>query len=672
MAGTRGAYVLETDCADHYHGQVRLQVCTLARLDSAQTETTALLQQVLTMLQQGAVRQRSRTLSIHPQVEPADFNSQTTKVGHHPRLWIHTNGYHSQVVANTTTSTVTFSILSPDASLSYDRIKLRLEDYRALLASASDTIELSTENGRTVICRKQANEMEEYLDKAEILLRDVIQSRGISTLVALHHLCDLTKILDNLRLDDECLLTGDCALDLAEALSRRSLEFRQDQADTLALIAGLTVYRPRARILFIRAVSICEEVVANDASHSNQLTLLSVLGRAGYCTSDHLGAQWLGHAVQLTKELPPTMVRPDFSGVIYYNYGVTLYQLKQYANALEAYHESISIRRTLANINPAKYNHYLTRTLMNVGIALGILGKYDEAIVAYNEALEICMTLSAQGPLQYNKTMAKILYNYGIALRDSNRISEAALVDKQAISFLRNLAQTGNEWTKDLCSVLFHYGASCQFLGEHAEAVLAYQECIFLLSNLTGTDSDEGKYLISSLHNVANSFHALDKQAEANDAANQALERNNGRVLEHCGHAPNFNACFVCQRAGVGSLPRGFRANYSSKPTEPSGVDASHALAETSTSATSAHIHPTNVAQLSALGQPGMPSGAAVPVHLDPTAPSRSFPPSRQPEFYKLTDSSAVTPNPTGESVNVSVHRKRDKILGFFRRIRGQ
>src|SRR5258706_347416 len=194
MAGTRGAYVLETDCADRYHGQVRLQVCTLARLDSAQTETTALLQQVLTMLQQGAVRQRSRTLSIHPQVEPADFNSQTTKVGHHPRLWIHTNGYHSQVVANTTTSTVTFSILSPDASLSYDRIKLRLEDYRALLASASDTIELSTENGRTVICRKQANEMEEYLDKAEILLRDVIQSRGISTLVALHHLCRATRV----------------------------------------------------------------------------------------------------------------------------------------------------------------------------------------------------------------------------------------------------------------------------------------------------------------------------------------------------------------------------------------------------------------------------------------------------------------------------------------------
>src|SRR5258706_739354 len=246
MAGTRGAYVLETDCTDH-HDQVRLQVCTLARLDSAQTETTAFLQQVLTMLQRSSVRQRSRTLSMHWEVEPADFNSQTTKVGHHPRLWIHTNRYHSQVVANTATSIVTFSILSPDASLSYDRIKLRLEEYRTLLASDSDTIELSTENGKTVICRKQAKEIDEYLDQAEILLQDVLQSRDISTLVVLHHLRDLAEVLDNLTLYDECRLTGNCAIDLAEALGRRSLEFRQEQAETLAIIAGLSVYELRAR-----------------------------------------------------------------------------------------------------------------------------------------------------------------------------------------------------------------------------------------------------------------------------------------------------------------------------------------------------------------------------------------------------------------------------------------
>ena len=68
------------------HGQMRLQVCTLASTNAIQTEMTAMFQQVLTMLQQGPVRQRSRTLSMHSQVEPVGFNSQTTRVGRHPRM----------------------------------------------------------------------------------------------------------------------------------------------------------------------------------------------------------------------------------------------------------------------------------------------------------------------------------------------------------------------------------------------------------------------------------------------------------------------------------------------------------------------------------------------------------------------------------------------------------
>ena len=74
-----------------HYCQMRLQFCTLAstnlilghlwRMDSAQTEMAAKFQQVLTMLQKGQVRQRSRSLSMHSQVEPVGFNSQTTRVG---------------------------------------------------------------------------------------------------------------------------------------------------------------------------------------------------------------------------------------------------------------------------------------------------------------------------------------------------------------------------------------------------------------------------------------------------------------------------------------------------------------------------------------------------------------------------------------------------------------
>src|SRR5258706_5158359 len=454
---------------------MRLQVCTLVstnvilgRMDSAQTETTTLLQQVLTMLQQGPVRQRSRSLSMRSQVQPVGFNSQTTRVGYHPRAWVLANRHYSQVVANTTTSVVTFSILSPDASLSYDRIKLRLEEYRTLLTSDSDTIELSTENGKTVICRKQAKEMEEYLNQAEILLRDVTQSGDVSPLVVLHHLRDLTKVLDNLKLYDECRLTGYCALDLAEALGRQSLEFRQEQAETLALIAGLSVYQPRARSLFIQAISICEAVVANNASHSNKHGFLNVLGRAASWAPDDLCAQWLGHAIQLmTKELPPSMVHPDMRSVIYYNYGFSLYALKQFVSSVEAFDEAISILRILATNNPARRNLRLVRALENKGIALKSLAKYDGAIVAYTEALEICTTMSDQDPLQYNEQMAKTLMSYGTTLRKSKQFSEAAAAQKQAVLLYRNLAQTGYECTKSLSNALHKHVDSCDALRKY-------------------------------------------------------------------------------------------------------------------------------------------------------------------------------------------------------------
>ena len=449
-------------------------------------------------------------------------------------------------MANTTTSVVTFSILSPDASLAYDRIKLRLEEYRTLIASESETIELSTENGKTVICRTQAKQMEEFLDQAEILLRNVVQSRDMSTLVILHHLRDLSKVLDNLELYDECRLTGNCALDLAEALGRRSLEFRQEQAETFALIAGLSVYQPRARTLFVQAVSIGEEVVKNNPSQSNKIKLLFVLHRAGYWASGDLSAQWLERAIQLmTKELPPTMVDPGIRSVIYYNYGNGLYQLKQYANAAEAYHESVSTRRTLVSDNPAKHSYRFAMALTNVGHTLYKLGKHDDAIAAYKEVLDICTAMSVPDPLQYSGLMASMLNNYGTTLRKLKRFSEAAVLQKQAISIYRNL---GHEKTEKLCATLHNYGSSCYSLGNHAEAVLAYQESIHLWRARAATDPKQEINLRRALHNIANSFNALGNCVEANAAAIEAQEKNHGRVFKRCRYPPDFKSCYVCQK----------------------------------------------------------------------------------------------------------------------------
>ena len=387
------------------------------------------------------------------------------------------------------------------------------------------------------------------------MLRDVLQSRDISTNDILHHLCELAKILDSLKLYDECRLTGNCALDLAERLGQRALEFRHEQAEALALIAGLSVYKPRARTLFSQAVYVYEEVVENNASDSNKHSLFTVLCRAGSLTSGHLSTQWLERAIQLMTELPPIMVHPHDRSVIYYHYGNSLRHLERNSNALKAYDEAISIIRTQVGKNPATSNLRLAQALTDMGMVLRNLGEYDDATVAYKEALEICTTMSTQDPLRYNEQVAITLLNYGVTLEESNQVSEAAVVKKQAVSLFRDLAQTGNERTSLLCAALNNYARSCYLLGQHAEAVLVYQEFILMQRGLVAANSEEEKHLIVALHNIANSFNTLDKRADANDAADEALERNHGRVVASCSHAPDFKACFVCRRGTIpGSL----------------------------------------------------------------------------------------------------------------------
>ena len=247
----------------------------------------------------------------------------------------------------------------------------------------------------------------------------------------------------------------------------------------------------------------------------------------------------------MTNELPPTMVDPSFRSLIYYNYGNSLYQLKQYANAAEAYHESVSTRRTLVSISPAEHSYQFAVALANMGNTLRELGKHDDAIAAYKEVLDICTAMSAQDPRRYNRLMADTLVDYGNISQILNQLSEAAAAQKRAILLYRNL---GHERTLELCDALHNYGNSCYALGTHAEAVLAYQESIPLWRAHAATDPEEEENLSAALHNIANCFNALGKYVEADAAAIEALERNDGRVFEWCGYAPGFKSCFVCQR----------------------------------------------------------------------------------------------------------------------------
>jgi tetratricopeptide (TPR) repeat protein len=526
------------------------------RQEGAQAEIMAMIHQVMSVLQQEPVRNRARTLSMHEQVEPAGFNSQTTRVSLHTGQYTHINGVPPQVIANTTTSVVSFSILSPDASLAYDRIKLRLDEYRVLLDSKLEDIELHTVNGKTILCQKQANEMKEYLDQAEMLLQDTVESRDISAIVVLHRLRGLAEVLDNLKLYEECRLTGNCALDLSEALAQRSVAFRHDQAETLALIAGLSVYQPQARTLFTRAISIYKEVVTEDTSCSTKMSFLNALSRAGYWAENEpdLGVQWLGHAVHLiTNELPPpTFVTAHFSSIIYYNYGNCLWAVKQYAEAVEVFQKSVSIRYTLASDDRMGYTYYLATALENMAVSLHDLGKYDAAAAAYKEALRHwrAEVAQSQSPSQCNAQLAKVLHKYGSTLQILGQDSEAAEILKEAVSLYHILVHKGEEDMSGYPYALHNYGWSCHLLGQHAEAVLAFRECIPIWRDLIIKDGQHTWSMANSLHDMAISLHSLGRHAAAHAAASKCIKLSGNKAHKGCQHEPNLDQCFVCQRVG--------------------------------------------------------------------------------------------------------------------------
>src|SRR5258708_26414621 len=105
----------------------------------------------------------------------------------------------------------------------------------------------------------------------------MIDSKDIPTIEAIHCLYDLSMVVDQLKLHEECVVVGDCAINLAQALGSRGLEFQKVEAETIALIAGLDVYKSRACPLFTQAISICEAFVIQDGSYTAKMTLLEIL-----------------------------------------------------------------------------------------------------------------------------------------------------------------------------------------------------------------------------------------------------------------------------------------------------------------------------------------------------------------------------------------------------------
>jgi tetratricopeptide (TPR) repeat protein len=400
------------------------------------------------------------------------------------------------IVRSPSYSLVSFSILSPDASLSYDRIKMRLREYTQFLKSDSPSIKFVTKNGKTIVCRKQADEMEEQLKQAEDLLQAMVESRDVPTIEAIHPLCNLATVLDQLKLRGECIVVGDCAMNLAQALGSRALAFHAEQAQTIACIAGLGVYQSRACPLFIQAISICEAFVIKDGSQSAKLTFLEVLDQASSGEiHDTLCVQWLGCAIDLMTELPSTMLTDIVCGVMYTKYGLSLCKLKADTKALAASEKAVTFLGSLSKgLDQNICSEKLAFALSIHGAILRDIGHLEDAARVDQQAVTLFQTLVDLGHDKHKEFLAVALRHYGTTLQEIGHLEDAARVGQQAVTLSQTLGDLGHEEEKEFLAIaLTNYGITLHEIGHLEDAARVRQQAVTLSQALVDLGHDEHK-----------------------------------------------------------------------------------------------------------------------------------------------------------------------------------
>ena len=416
---------------------------------------------------------------------------------------------------------------------------MRLEEYSQLLKSDSPTIEFFTKNGKTILCEKQVNKMKEQLEQAKDLLHAMIEAKDVPTIEVIHRLRDLAKVLDHLKLQEECLVVGDCAMKLARAFGSRAVEFQKEEAQTILVIAGLSVYKSRASLLFIQAISIFDGLVILDGSDIAKVTLLDALKSAGAHseTPPALCAQWLGRAVDLISKVPSPMVTNELRGSVYINYGWALHELEVNSEALAAKERAVAFYRSLyAGHGQMRYKNDLALALSNYGSALGEMRRLEDALSVEQEAVSLYRIQAVDEYEEHKSGLADALLNYGALLHDMGHLKDALSVKQEAVSLYRTLVVDGHEQHKrGLADALHSHGTSLHDMGDLKDALSVQQEAVSLF-HILAIDGHKGhkKGLCDALRNYGITLYDMGHLKDAISFEQEAVSL--CRILAVDGH----------------------------------------------------------------------------------------------------------------------------------------
>ena len=364
---------------------------------------------------------------------------------------------------------------------------MRLDEYSQCLKSDSPTIELSTVHGKTIVCSQK---MEGLLERAKGLLQNIIEAKNVPTIGAVHQLRDLARVLDQLKLREECLMVGDCAIKLTQALGLRHVEFQRVSVPIITVIASLNAYESRMRPLFIQAISVCEAAVIEDGSSSAKMNLFLILACAGIRARDYpaLSAQWLGRAIDLIAELPSAMLAGEQHIMVYDYYVRSLCKLRQFPKALAVGERAVALFRSPTSWEDGLHQKQGRAHVFQIhGVTLGEMGdlgnalNVEDALGVQQEVVSfLCAPLAHRKGQKVNLALALAHRQYGWALSSVGRLEDALSAQQEAVSLFRAVVAHREEQKANLGRTLRQCGWTLSKMSHLEDALSAHQEAVSL------------------------------------------------------------------------------------------------------------------------------------------------------------------------------------------------
>ncbi|MEU7750606.1 tetratricopeptide repeat protein, partial [Micromonospora sp. NPDC049171] len=218
-------------------------------------------------------------------------------------------------------------------------------------------------------------------------------------------------------------------------------------------LAGLAVRFPPAYVpalVVVDPVGFESELVAAVNGSDGGLSLAQVeeldalLHRLGFATTRTQVAVAVGQ--RLVAATRTDAARDEVSQDRYAralnNLSVRLGEVGRRDEGLTAIEEAVTIRRRLAETNPAGYLPDLAMSLNNLSVRLGEVGRHDEGLTAIEEAVTIRRRLAETNPAGYLPDLAMSLNNLSVDLGEVGRRDEALTAIEEAVTIRRRLAET--------------------------------------------------------------------------------------------------------------------------------------------------------------------------------------------------------------------------------------